>query len=165
MADGDQNTKLFFKSSKAMSAAKQIHKLVDEDGQEANTWEEMVALMEAFFGKMLGSRMDGPSTGEQPEFQNQVLEVILDRLTIEEKDLMNALLTLEELEAAVSSMKKLKCPGLDGAQVEFFLAMWPTAGPIILQVLNRGILREDPGRDYTRIDCSAPQEEGSEISH
>lgn len=72
-----------------------------------------------------------------------------DRLIEEEKASLNAPITLGELEEVVLAMKKNKCPGPYGAPVEFFQHLWATTGPIILQVINQGIQREQFQPDFT----------------
>lgn len=42
-----------------------------------------------------------------------------------------------------------KCPGPDGAPVEFFQQLWPSVGPLILKVINEGIEREQFTADLT----------------
>lgn len=44
-----------------------------------------------------------------------------------------------ELREAVDAMNDHKCPGPDGAPVEFFQTLWATVGPLLTQVLNEGI--------------------------
>lgn len=44
-----------------------------------------------------------------------------------------------ELHEAMDAMKDHKCPGPDGATVEFFQTLWATVGPLLTQVLNQGI--------------------------
>lgn len=149
IADGDRASKLFFKSFKAMVSSKFIPSLVDSEGREATSWDEMASLVEAFFEKTLGGTNEGNSPAEQAVFQAQVLESILDRLTEEEKNNLNAPLSLDELEEALLALKKLKCPGPDRAPIEFFQALWNTVGSLILQVINRGILGEEFQQEFT----------------
>lgn len=81
--------------------------------------------------------------------QNSILAPVCDRLFDEEKRALNAPFTSEELDGTVQIMKKLKCPGPDGAPVEFFQTMWATVGPLILCVLNQGLNNEEFGAAFT----------------
>lgn len=62
-----------------------------------------------------------------------------DRLTPEEKEMLNAPMTLAELGEATLSMSNDKCPGPNGTPVEFYKALWHTVGPLVLQCISMGI--------------------------
>lgn len=140
-ADGDRCSKLFFKSFKSMASSKKIHSVLDSEGNEANTWEEMAGTIEEYFRTTLGGPGESNPDTNQSRCQASVLEHVEDRLTEEEKLCLNAPFSLVELEEAVLAMKKHKCPGADGTPVEFLQQLWTTLGPLILQVLNLGIQR------------------------
>lgn len=125
-----------------MAAAKQIPAMVNKAGASLTSWDDMAAHAVSFFENVLG----GPALADSevvvassPEQRAAALEVVSDRLTPEEKLGLNAPFQLAELREAVDSMKRLKCPGPDGAPVELFQTMWATMGPLVLQVLNAGI--------------------------
>lgn len=148
-ADGDRCTKIFFKSFKSLAYTKHIHSLLDQNGTEQTSLEEMAAVIEGLFHTTLGGQEDAATQNSQLKHQNDVLAHVEDRLTEEEKISLNAPITLGELEEAVLVMKKHKCPGPDGAPVKFFQQLWPFIGPLILQVINRGIQREQFQADFT----------------
>lgn len=62
-----------------------------------------------------------------------------DRLTDREKANLNAPLSLDELGEVVKAMKRNKCPGLDGAPVEFFQILWEKVGPLLLLTISTSI--------------------------
>lgn len=62
-----------------------------------------------------------------------------DKLTVLEKAELNAPLLLDELGAAAAALANDKCPGPDGAPVEFYKAHWQTVGPLVHQCITRGI--------------------------
>lgn len=70
------------------------------------------------------------------------LQVVSDRLTVEEKCILNAPLSLDELGEAARNSKKLKCLGPDGLPSEFYHALWATTGPLLLKHINEGITHE-----------------------
>lgn len=149
ISEGDQNSKLFYKSFKSMSVTKHIHSLMDSDGNTATSWEGMAEQVENFFRNTFGRAAGDHDQSTQRRAQAQVLSSITDRLTPEEKERMNGPISLAELEEAMLAMKNFNCPGHDGAPVEFFKALWPTVGPLALQVLNQGIQREEFHAHFT----------------
>lgn len=46
-------------------------------------------------------------------------------------------------------MKKLKCPGPDGVPVEFYQTLWPSVGPLLLKLLNKGLEKEEFSTEFT----------------
>lgn len=149
IADGDSSSKLFYKSFKSMSASKHIHSILDSNGNPVTTWEEMAEQVETFFRNTFGGTTEEQAQNVQRRFQDQVLSSITDRLTPAEKAQLNEPISLGELEGAMLAMKSHKCPGHGGAPVEFFKTCWPTIGPLVLQVLNRGIQREEFQSNFT----------------
>lgn len=110
-ADGDRCTKLVFKSFKTLASTKQIHSLLDLEGNKASSWEDMAKVIEDFFSISLGGRADAAMMASQLKNQANVLAHAEDRITTDEKLILNAMITLGELEDAISVMKKHKCPG------------------------------------------------------
>lgn len=123
-----------------MASSKHIPDLVDDDGSSLSTWEAMANHAMTFFRKVLGRDPQETQTSPTIEQRNAVLEVVSDKLTDDDKARINAPFELGELQAAVNAMKKHKCPGPNGAPVELFQMMWAKMGPLIIQVLNDGIV-------------------------
>lgn len=149
LAEGDRGTRLFFKSFKNMSSVKQIPALMASDGHIVTDWEDMAEVTVDFFQTTLGEPDPPRNVPQQVEVTDPILEVIQDHLTAEEKNVLNAPFTVEELGLAAKSMKKQKCPGPDGIPVEFFQKMWPVVGPQFALVLNQGLDKETFPPDLT----------------
>lgn len=119
-----------------MATSKHIPTLLNADGAPLETWDEMAAHAVSFRGVLGRSEVDSGSN--QAQF-NSVLDVVSNRLRVGEKERLNAPISLVELREAVDIMKKHKCPGMDGAPVEFSKVMWATVGPLLLQVMNEAL--------------------------
>lgn len=140
MADGNRGSKLFYKSFKGMATTKVIPALLSPEGTEVKAWDEMVAM--AFFSNVLGEGTGGSSLPADDSIFYEVLKAHNEMLTQEEKENLNAPLTLTELGIAVGSMANQICPGPDGIPVEFYKANWQTVGPLVLDCLKTGIDEE-----------------------
>lgn len=141
LADGDRGTTLFFKSFKNMATAKLIPALRAADGTLTSSWNSMADITVEFFQQTLGETSNSippPSIAAD----NPILDVVQDHLTADEKAILNAPFTVEELGAAAKLMKRRKCPGPDGIPIELFQEMWPVVGPQLTEILNEGIQRE-----------------------
>ena len=58
------------------------------------------------------------------------------RLSQEDCDLCEVMLSLSEIATALGNTSKNKSPGPDGLLVEFYSKFWNLLGPILLEVIN-----------------------------
>ena len=56
--------------------------------------------------------------------------------TEQESNNLEGILTLDEISAALNSMKNKKCPGIDGFPVAFFKVFWTKLKYFVLRALN-----------------------------
>lgn len=123
-----------------MASAKHIPALASTDGSLISSWDGMANQAVAFFSTVLGrGPQEAAAAAPSLAQRNEILDVVSDRLSEEDKARLNAPFELRELQEAAMAMKKLKCPGPDGVPVELFQIMWAKVGPLILRVLNEGI--------------------------
>lgn len=141
LKDGDRCSKVFFKTFKGLSASKQIPTLFKEDDTLATSWEEMADVVSNFFKKNLGES-DTVTEPAHSQALEEVLEGVSDRLTVVEKEALNAPLSIDKLGAAAKTLKKLKCPGPDGIPTEFYNSLWTTVGPLLHRLINHGLSNE-----------------------
>lgn len=69
----------------------------------------------------------------------EVLEAQTTRISDVEREAMEKEITLEELHCVAEQLSRNKMPGRDGLPVEFYLPLWKDIGPVILEVLRKGI--------------------------
>lgn len=124
-----------------MAAAKHIPVLVNAEGESLSSWDDMANHTLSYFRDILGGPADCVDPLTKASHKATVMAAVNDRLTQQEKANINGLFTMGELRDAVDAMKSHKCPGPDGAPVEFFQTLWATVGPLITLVLNEGITR------------------------
>jgi hypothetical protein len=72
------------------------------------------------------------------------------RLSPEDREFLEALLTLEELHEAATELGRDKVPGADGIPVEFFLMFWRVLGRLLLKALNAGISKGEFSKKFLK---------------
>ncbi|CAM6084287.1 unnamed protein product [Calypogeia fissa] len=65
-------------------------------------------------------------------------------------EVMEATLMLEELQSAVAALAKDKVPGPDGVPAEFFVILWDTVGPTLLEALLHGLEAGILNEEFTK---------------
>ena len=60
-------------------------------------------------------------------------------LSQQERELLDAPITLQELKAALDAMNKGKSPGFDGIPPELLSILWNQIGPLILSMIERSV--------------------------
>lgn len=142
LMEGNRGTKLFYKSFKSLAAGKEIHELLDADGNIKRSWEDLASLATDFFSGILGESLDALDIPVDVLLTEEVLSVQSDRLYLEDKTELNAPLTLEELGESVGDLANGNCPGPDGTPIKFYKANWGTVGPLILDYISKSITEE-----------------------
>lgn len=142
LTDGDRGMKLFYKTFKGMTAAKEIDELLDEVGNVKSSWDDLARISIEFFTNSIGNAPGVSVQPVDPLFLQEVLEIQRDKLSVEEKEVFNAPILLEELGQSVNALANGKCPGPYGTPIEFYKANWTTVGPLVLQSLILGIEEE-----------------------
>eukprot|EP00253_Pinus_taeda_P018177 PITA_18177 len=128
---GDENTKFFHNYAKGRKNSNTIWKLKNEEGEEANTFEELSVLGRNHFQNLFA---------DQGEIT--IAEVIrtaqcFPRYVEEEeaKSLMNEV-TKEEVECVIKSMAKDKSLGSDGWTIELFQHFFDQIGTELTEVVE-----------------------------
>lgn len=148
--EGDRGSALFFKSFKGLAAAKDIHELIDAEGNVKKEWDDLAAITKDFFEKALGDAPGAPVQEVDPRMLEEVLFVQNDIVTEVEKEKLNAPITLAEIGESVLDLANGKCPGPDGTPIEFYKANWTTVGPLVHASIVKSIADEHFPEFYTR---------------
>lgn len=91
-----------------------------------------------------------------------ILEKVKLRILAEDKQMMDAELSIEELLEAAAQMGKNKVLGLDGIPVEFLIMFWEVIGPLLLVALNSGIGRKRFGKKFLKGSITSLHKKGDE---
>lgn len=127
--DMDAPTSFFFNLEKSVSQTKQMDCLRLPDGRVTTDPTEMRQHAVDFYGSLF-RREDGDG-----DSMDQLLQG-LPQLTSEDRAVLDASISLEELTAAVTQMASGKAPGLDGLPAEFYKHFWKVLGADLWEVLQ-----------------------------
>ena len=102
----------------------------DEKGPEMKKPQELLQLVSKFYQNLYSL------SKTSAKHQQSLLKNISKKFTLAQKELLDAPITQEELEKAVSSLNDEKSPGLTGLPAEFYKHFWPLLKTRYLQFIN-----------------------------
>jgi exonuclease III len=114
---GEKPTKYFLNLEKRNFINKKMGLIVSDNGDLLCNQEGISAEVTRFY-KQLYSRLENRDTENLNNLDRK-------KLTIQQAQSIEGILTLEELTASLNNMKSDKSPGPDGFTVEFYKAFWP----------------------------------------
>ena len=131
---GEKNTKYFLNLEKSRQTKKSIIKIYDKDGNILDDQTQILNRQKEFYENLYSSTK--PSKTDIEEF---IEDIKLDsKLSDEESNKCEGLLTEEECYSAINKMKSNKSPGLDGLTVEFYRTFWKSVNSLLINALNEG---------------------------
>lgn len=81
--------------------------------------------------------------GNAPAISEEAIQEVLMACQLqipkESRRALDKPITLEELGRAVDQMPRNKVPGRDGIPVEFYVETWDFTGPVLLEILRKGL--------------------------
>ena len=139
--EGDLPTKFFFNFLKNRQPSSKIRVLDNGRGEELVEEEEIRSEFFNFFANLYKSEDRGRSVRDYLE------EVIVNKLSIEERNSIEREVETQEIEAVVSRLAKGKSPGLDGIPNEFYHKCWESIKSDLRELIsaifaNGGLKRE-----------------------
>jgi hypothetical protein len=111
LQEGDLNTRFFHMSASTRSKKKRVTKIVDEAGTEAHTHEDLCEVAKRYFDTLFKTR----SGTSEP-----VLNLIQQRVTEEDNQILMAPLTKIELQQGLFHMHPDKSPSPDEFNPAFY---------------------------------------------
>ena len=129
LRSGDKNTKFFHAVTKNRRAQSRIKSLIDEEGNEWFSEEDLGRVAENYFKKLFASESVG--------FELEEWSEIPTMLSPSQNDALMAPITKEEVRKAVFEINPTKCPGQDGMNGFFFQQFWETNGDDITATIQR----------------------------
>lgn len=128
LANGDSNSAFFHKMIAARRASNQIHYLLDNSGSKIENHEDLAAHCVDFYSTLLGG-------DTQPLSQSDL--ALISTLTPfscndEDRSMLMATVTPEEIKPEIFSLPCNKSPGPDGYTSEFLKASWSVIGSEII---------------------------------
>ena len=126
----DPNVSFYAKLEKRTIQKNVIMCLKDENGCEVNKSNDLMNVVSKFYTNLYSATKTCKKT------QKSLLKNITRTFSSVQKDFLDAPITHEELEKAVSSLNDEKSPGLTGFPAEFYKRFWPLLKTRYLQFIN-----------------------------
>ncbi|KAL3686499.1 hypothetical protein R1sor_009073 [Riccia sorocarpa] len=136
--DGERSTKLFFNAIKTRKQQTTVHALKDDEGNLHTDGQKIQELALQYFANILQD--PGPEL-QQLEATTDTLAAIQAQVSPAERTRLQQAFTSEELVTAAKLLGKNKCPGPDGMPVEFFIVMWDTVSPLLMEATAEGLMQ------------------------
>ena len=160
---GERPTKYFFNLEKRNYIKKTITELRMEDETTIKDETQILDAIENYFNNLYMST-DGTT---QDDYDQYIQDLSLPRLSDEERDNMEGLLTYEECKKVLETFQNDKSPGEDGFTVEFYKFFFELLGHDLIASFNeayeaneltisqrRGVITLIPKEDGSLMDLS-----------
>lgn len=103
---------------------------LESDGKVVTGWDNLLKVVEEYYRSLFGEeKADGDA-------QEKMLGFLEERLSEDERKIMERSITNHELYEATKTMKNNKVPGIDGLTKEFYITFWDLIGDHLLEVFN-----------------------------
>ena len=129
--NGEKPTKMFCNLEKRNFLSKNISCIQREDGTFIYEPENILKEANSFY-KILYSEQ--PTTN--PDLKNEFKNDELPKLTNLEADMLEGILSLQEVSLTLKHMKNDKSPGSDGFSANFFKVFWKKLGGFVVRSIN-----------------------------
>ncbi|MCU7801406.1 MAG: reverse transcriptase family protein, partial [gamma proteobacterium symbiont of Lucinoma myriamae] len=135
---GEKPTKYFCGLEKHNYVSKTMPKLEKEDGTIISEQFEILKEAEMYYNNLYANRDDSLENIDLEEYigQNGMI-----KLTDEQANGLEGLLTFKEISSTLYTMKNEKSPGLSGFPAEFFKVFWKQLGHFVCRSINFGYLK------------------------
>jgi hypothetical protein len=115
--EGDANTRYFHSVANGRHRRKLIHSLVQDEGT-IEGHENLKSYITNYYKGLFGSPEEGNFSMDETRTDD------IPQVSIEEKNLLTAPYSEEEVKKAIFQMENNKAPGLDGFPAEFYQIFW-----------------------------------------
>ena len=128
--EGEMPSRFFFKLGRERFDRNFVSLMYDSNGTEVTDRASLIRAHEEFYANLFSREEIDLFT------QQELLSSLSLRLSEEDRDSCEGLLSLTELTSALGNMSRNKSPGPDGLSAEFYSKFWNLLGPILLEVIN-----------------------------
>ena len=129
---GEKGTKYFLQLEKRNQVKKEIKKLQREDGSFTTDDQEIIDMQASFYENLYS----GKNVKTKIEISDYLGSITSPKLTVDERDHCEGLLTVSECRAVLKTFKTNKSPGNDGISVEFYKKCWGLYGKLMTDAFN-----------------------------
>ena len=129
--NGEKPTKMFCNLEKRNFLSKNISCIQREDGTFIYEPENILKEANCFYKTLYSEQ---PTTN--PDLKNEFKNDELPKLTNLEADMLEGILSLQEVSLTLKHMKNDKSPGSDGFSANFFKVFWKKLGDFVVRSIN-----------------------------
>ena len=149
LEQGERPSRYFFKLERERIAKSEVKSILNSDGIEVFTREELERAHVDFYSKLF---TDEPIN---PDCQKQLFDVLNTSLSDSDRVACEGTLSLAELTSSLKTLNTDKAPGPDGFTAEFYVKFWSLLGPLLTEVISAcfadGHLCESMKSSMTRL--------------
>ena len=135
---GEKPTKFFCGLEKHNYVSKSMPKLEMTDGTILYKQSEILSETENYYKNLCTSK---DNILDNVDLEEYIGQQGMNKLTENEANKLEGILTLPEISYTLKSMKSEKSPGLSGFSAEFFKVFWKQLGNFVLRSLNYGYMK------------------------
>lgn len=132
---GERPTKYFCALEKHNYVSKIISCIEQENGTKITDQEEILTATKEFYENLYKSR---DNILEDISLESYMKDNKIPKLSNEDADKIEGMLTYKEISNTLYNMKSDKSPGISGFTAEFFKIFWKQLGHFVLRSLNLG---------------------------
>ena len=146
---GEKPTRFFFRLEQKRAEKNYFESLVDTDGVEKSTQEDLESILVAFYTSLFSQ-----DTLDM-QIQTELIDDLDFSLTDSEREQCEGLFTQEELLLALQGLQTGKSPGSDGLPTEFYLTFWDSLSDPLVEIYNErfrlGVLSDSQRKGLLRL--------------
>ena len=120
---GERPTKMFLNMEKSNFNKKTILRLKNKKGQILQQEDEIFDEINNFYAKLYRKPKD-PLTEEFTQTYFDNIREQVPKISANDHDELEKVITIEELGLAIKELKNGKCPGIDGLPIEWYKVFW-----------------------------------------
>ena len=130
---GERNTKFFLNLEKRNHDMKCITKLINEEEQEIDNPDTILEYEEQFYKNLYSNNNTTDNQAQQEEAAKIFQDETLPKISEENKQNCENILTIEEIGKALKQLDNGKSPGSDGFTTDFYKFFWPKIKNLVLE--------------------------------
>jgi exonuclease III len=146
---GEKNCNYFLRLENRNKQIKNISSLLDDDGKTIDSQDKILAEELKYYAKLYTQPTE-TCENDRNKAKNFFLEEDIPKVSNEDKQMCDQVLTLEEVGRALKDLKNGRTPGTDGFPPDFYKFFWKDIGVLVYDSLNNAINKGEMSIDQKR---------------
>ena len=127
---GEPEISFFADLEKKTAEKKTVQQLKDSKGESMHETDDILNVATEYYSDLFSAKTTDRRMGEK------LLQNVVKRISAKDKDALDRMVTMEELEKAVMKLNRGKSPGPDGIPAEFYQKFWLKIQDLYLDFIN-----------------------------